>query len=793
MRRGLVVAVVVILAVLAGVAADRWLGFRRTAQARVEGPALLVFVRTDCPISNKYAPELERIRKEYSARLGHHELIYVDESGPAHAREHGLGWPVTADVRRALARRYGVSATPEAVVIDRAGGLAYRGRIDDRFVAFGKQRPEATSHELRDALDAVLAGAPPRVRRTEVVGCPVQRVLGSEGAGATWENSVATIIHDRCSGCHRPGASGPFPLLTYEQVVDRAAQIEQVIEDGFMPPWKPVGPHGAFVGDRRLTPWQSTTLRAWLAADAPPGDLALAPRPPAWPRGWALGEPDQVVTLAASFDVPAEGRDIYRNFVIPVAGAGSSAAPRHVRAWAFRPGVPAAVHHAIVSADALGWARRQDAKSPDLPGFEGMDLGDVQSPDGFYLVWAPGHEPGQNPGGLTWALAPGSDLVLQLHLQPTGKPESVRPEIALWFADVPSEDRAFSLRIGDVPIDIPAGATEHRIVDTLTLAAPATAVAVFPHAHYLARTFRLTADDRVLLAIDDWDFNWQDDYVFAGPTPPSLPAGAQLRLEITYDNSAANVRNPSRPPRRVVAGPRSEDEMGNVTLTLIPNLAADPAAHSKLRQAAARRLTQRTPSDHRAWFNLANALDFDPPAATAAYDRALALQPDFVHAHVNKAIALHRQGPASHAAARHHAERALQLDPTQSAAMATLALLDGATPRSLAATARAHLEAGRLRESEAAYVLALSLVGDSQAPATHAAATAAPLLALPHAHADLAVLLLRTGRPAAALHHLQIAARLLPDDAAIQANLSRLSAALSPSRSGAADRSAGLD
>jgi len=562
------------------------------------------------------------------------------------------------------------------------------------------------------------------------------------------------VIHDRCGSCHRPGGAGPFPLLTYADVSERAEQVAMVIEDGYMPPWKPTGAHGTFQGDRRLTPAQRTLVMNWVQAGAPAGDPSVASPPPRWPEDWNWGPPDLVVTMDEPFELAAQGSDVYRNFVLSSGGLDRN---RPVKAWELDPGVPRAVHHALLSTDALGWARREDARDVAL-GFGGMELGDVQAPDGFYLVWAPGREPRENPAGLTWLMGPGVDLVLQLHMRPTGKAERVAARIGLWFADAPSPRPAFSLRVGDVDIDIPAGARAHRVEDRFTLPIDVTVVSIFPHAHYLARSFEVRAGDTDLLSIDDWDFAWQDDYVYARPV--RLVAGQEISLAVTYDNSADNPSNPHQPPRRVQAGPRSEDEMGNVTLTLTPDR---PEELPRLREAVYRRLARRTPGDHRAWFNLGNALkDATPPAlahALAAYAKALELSPSFVAGHVNKAIVHHEAGQESEA--RRHATRALALQPNQPSAKATLALLDGVDPRALAVTARAALDAGRLSEAEAAFRRVLNLAPD-----------------LAPAHTDLAVILARRGALREAAAHFEAALRLRPEDPAARANLQRLRVAL---------------
>ena len=264
-----------------------------------------------------------------------------------------------------------------------------------------------------------------------------------------------------------------------------------------------------------------------------------------------------------------------------------------------------------------------------------MEARDAQSPDGFYLVWTPGQPPTPPVAGQAWRLDGETDLVVQLHMQPTGKAETVQPSIALYFADAaPTVPRA-TIRIGDLPIDIAPGAS-FTMRDSLTLPVDVELLTLFPHLHYLGRTVRVTAGERVLLAIDDWDPAWQEKYVLA--TPQRLPAGTTLSIELGYDNWASNPRNPRLPPVRVKTGERTVDEMGNVTFEL--RLAGE-RDKTRLREPKYRREVERG-GDARAWYNLGNTLGeqqrFDE--AIAAYRRAVALQPSLLPAQANLGRAL---------------------------------------------------------------------------------------------------------------------------------------------------------
>jgi tetratricopeptide (TPR) repeat protein len=460
----------------------------------------------------------------------------------------------------------------------------------------------------------------------------------------TFARDIAPIVYAKCAPCHRPGEAGPFSLLTYDDVAQRARQVQTLTRRRFMPPWKPAPGFVDFRGDRSLTQAQIDLIGRWVDAGAPLGDEGELPPLPTWPEGWQLGKPDLVVQMPDAYTVPAEGPDIYRNFVIP----SPVDRLRFVTAWEFRPG-SRALHHAILNIDRLGLARRRDAED-GKPGFPGMDVGNVQSADGFYLVWAPGSTPPPPNPARAWRLDEHTDLVLQLHMQPRGKEETVRPTIGLYFSDRPPTEQLFTLRIGDPPIDIAPGDPHYVIHSDYTLPADVDVLSLFPHAHYLAKTMRAwaTLPDRTqrgLLRIDDWDFNWQDAYTYAGPI--SLPAGTTLSMEFVYDNSNHNVHNPNDPLRRVTTGEKSTDEMGNITFTVLPH---DARGLVRLRVSNYERLLGGADMA-RNQYNLANALADDGRIddATAHYRRAIEEDPCLAPALFNLGNLLLAHGEADNA------------------------------------------------------------------------------------------------------------------------------------------------
>ena len=498
--------------------------------------------------------------------------------------------------------------------------------------------------------------------------------LAHAQAKPTFNKDIAPIVRARCATCHRPGEIGPFNLLTFDDVRRHVTQIGIVTARGLMPPWKPAAGKGSFQNERRLTGEELRALQQWIASGAPEGDAAdLAPALRQSPAGttaaWQLGTPDLIVRMAQEYDVPADGADKFRTFVIPI----PVTAPRYVRAIEFHPGNARVVHHANLGIDRTRSSRQLDARDAE-PGYAGSMERDARYPEGQLLGWTPGQAPHPAPEGTQWRLEPGSDLVVQLHLQPTGKPEHVSVTVGFFFTDEAPSRTPVGLRLGSETIDISPGASDYVVVDTYVLPVDVDLLAVQPHAHNLARRMEAKAElpdgtARWLIAIDDWDFRWQDVYRYTAPL--ALPKGTRLSMRYRYDNSDNNPRNPHRPPDRVVWGQNTSDEMGDLWLQVIPRAATDQAILTAdfRRKASTEDLAAYTkllradpanPLRHDAVADLyldAGRLD----EAIAEYGRSLQLNRASAPTHYNLGFALSARGRRDEAIAAF--EEALRIDP----------------------------------------------------------------------------------------------------------------------------------
>jgi tetratricopeptide (TPR) repeat protein/mono/diheme cytochrome c family protein len=518
----------------------------------------------------------------------------------------------------------------------------------------------------------------------------------------TFSRDIAPIVFRHCVTCHHPGTNGAFSLLTYEDVRPRATSIAAVTKRRYMPPWKPEQGYGdELLGKRGLTDDEIATIQHWVVAGALQGDPAQLPKPPDWNDEWKLGTPDLVIRMPDPYDVPPDGPDLFRIFVFPI----PTDVVRYVRAMEFRPGTRV-VHHANMRLDETSTSRQLDEKDP-APGYDGLLAPTAHFPDGYFFGWTPGQLPPASDD-LAWRLNPGTDLVLQLHLRPTGKPERVQATIGLYFAPGPPRLTPAMLRLGKQNIDIAPGQRDYEITDSFVLPVDVDVHGVQPHAHYRAKdiTGLATLPDgttKGLIAIRDWDFDWQDTYRYAKPFP--LPKGTTLRMRYTYDNSAANRRNPQLPPQRVHWGQNSSDEMGDLWIQVVPRSRSDlDLLVGEFRQKVFREdilgyemVLQRTPHDVSlhddvallymavgrigdaiahfsesarlapdmavTHFNLGTALVAAGrnDEAIVQYRQALQLKPDYAHAQNNLGSLLLARGLLDEAF--QHFRRALEIDP----------------------------------------------------------------------------------------------------------------------------------
>jgi peroxiredoxin len=534
---------------------------------------VLVFLATDCPLSNLILPRLNAMADAYRSRgvtfLGVNSN--AEDSGQKvaeHARSHGLRFPVLIDERHAVADQFAVQRTCEILLIDRVAGLRYQGALDDQY-GRGTRKDAPIRAYLAEALDALLRGDAVTVSRTEAFGCLIERSKPiasrrpsavaqpgkpeSEGSDevashaitakrVTFSADVAPILQDKCQSCHRPGQAGPFALLTYAQARGHAAMIREVVDEGRMPPWHADRQYGRFANDRSLTPGERATLLNWIDLGAPEGDPKALPPARIFAEGWTIGKPDVVFEMTDAYTVQAEGTLPYQHFKVPTNFTGD----RWVQAAEVRPGDRSVVHHIFVRVTSS--LDRDDEGLPREPFFAGYVAGDM---------------PSIFPPGTARRVPAGALLRFEVHYNPIGEPRRDRSAIGLIFAKAPPVHQVITAGIKNSTFAIAPGAKDQAVVSSFTFRRDSHLLSMMPHMHLRGKDFRYTAtypDGRTetLLSVPSYDFGWQSVYRLL--EPKAMPRGARIECLAHYDNSADNPVNPD-PSQTVRWGEQTTDEM----------------------------------------------------------------------------------------------------------------------------------------------------------------------------------------------------------------------------------------
>jgi mono/diheme cytochrome c family protein len=396
--------------------------------------------------------------------------------------------------------------------------------------------------------------------------------LIAQDAAPTFSEDVAPILFGNCVSCHRPGGLGPFSLMDYESARENAADINDAVARGYMPPWHADGPHGMFRNDRRLSASDKSTVARWIEGGAKPGDLTKTPATPVFSDGWELGTPDAVIAMQEDFMVPASGTIDYQYFEIPTGFTED----KWVTAIEFMPGAREVVHHVLVyakvpapNAGAVSTAASAGSTAPTTPAARPVPLfldkpeystpaepprqpGDRHPPPRQLGQLIGGTAPGTNvmrfPEGTALRVRAGTVITFQMHYTAHGHAMTDRTRIGLQFADgMPDEEMRMSAFINGTFV-LPAGKKDVAVTTELEPTEPVKIYGLLPHTHLRGTRWKYELRQRdgtssVVLDIPRYDFNWQTYYFFANPL--EVPGGAKLVSTAWYDNSASNPSNPN--------------------------------------------------------------------------------------------------------------------------------------------------------------------------------------------------------------------------------------------------------
>ncbi len=520
-----------------------------------DAPAIVIMTQGNgCPIVRGAIPGFQDIRDQYAEKGVQFYMLNSNlqddrDEVQAEAEEYGIDVPVLMDTFQLIGESLGVNRTAEVFVIDPAQGfkIVYHGPMDDR-QDYERQRSDATETYLTDALDQMLAGEAVTVEGPALSpGCLVnfpERARRDQHANISYAEDVAPILLTKCAECHQPGGIGPWAMTDYETVVGWAPMMREVIRTKRMPPWH-ADPHiGSFMGDRSLTAEQIKTVVHWIEAGTPRGEgkdplVDADLKSPDWP----LGEPDLILDIP-SYDVPATGIVDYQHPLVE----NPLKEEKWLKAVTFKAGARDVVHHILsgyiseVPEDGMGYASRWEFAT------------------GGYAVGAESIEYGDEAGV---PVPPGGAIGFQMHYTPTGKAATDASQMGLYFHDeVPTYINRTSV-ILDASIVIPPNEGRHEEIAYMEFPEDAVLMMAFPHAHYRGHASKLTlrypdGEEKVLLALPKYDFNWQRSYFFEEPV--DIPAGSKLIAHYLYDNSERNFANPDA-SQQVTWGEQSHEEM----------------------------------------------------------------------------------------------------------------------------------------------------------------------------------------------------------------------------------------
>ncbi len=353
----------------------------------------------------------------------------------------------------------------------------------------------------------------------------------------TFFRDVLPILQNHCQECHRPGQMAPMPLRTFEETRPWAKAIRDQVRSRKMPPWPADPCCGHFSNDRSLSAVEIETLAKWADSGAEKGNLHDAPPQKTWPERWNLPARDLELAMPKAFEVPASGAVEYQYFPIPTGFTED----RWVQAVEVKPGDRTVVHHIVVY-----------IREPGSTWTGGPTKSDILT------VYAPGTSPDSWPEGMAKLIPAGSDLVLEIHYTPKGKPVSDRTTVGFVFAKKPPEKRVLTLQLNNESFLIPAGEKDYSVTAWGSIPNDALLLSIFPHMHLRGKSFIFTVNKDTVLNIPRYDFFWQLAYRLKTPLP--LKTGMHLQCWGIFDNSPNNPRNPD-PSVDVRYGQQSWEEM----------------------------------------------------------------------------------------------------------------------------------------------------------------------------------------------------------------------------------------
>lgn len=399
---------------------------------------------------------------------------------------------------------------------------------------------------------------------------------------------VAPIIHAKCTPCHQPNEAAPFSLISYEDVARRSSFIRQVIDSGYMPPWRPDPHYVEYDNDRSLTKKEKEIILNWIADKSPRGtgkeptvDLERFSQ-----KGLAAGrKPDLTLKTKTAYTLPGDNFERFIVYRIPFELEDSA----NVAAVEFISNNKKIVHHANYSIHEVP-AGIDINSGPDMINLSADERTKYNAylpfkkTISYYGGWIPGSSGETYPKGIGWVMPKRGVILLTVHYAPSAKDEESISGVNLYFTKEPvaRKVKVISFGSGGIGQDqiMPSLLIMPNKVETftLTLSNPGedfSVLYVWPHMHLLGKEFKAygiaPSGDTIRLAhIPQWDFRWQENYRFKKLV--RIPKGTLLHIEGTYDNTVNNPFNPNNPPKLVRSDGdmKTTDEMLTLMMIFLP-------------------------------------------------------------------------------------------------------------------------------------------------------------------------------------------------------------------------------
>ncbi len=384
----------------------------------------------------------------------------------------------------------------------------------------------------------------------------------NNSGAVTWHKDVRPLVESNCSSCHYDGGIGPFALDSYDAARPFAPNVAMAVEEGSMPPWPPAENCGDFRDPAHLSDAEVEVFREWANAGMPEGDESdyVAPETSATPQ---LGEPDFVVDIGTDYKPapPDGGIDDYHCFVIDP----DFDSEKFLTAYETKPGNISVVHHMLfwaVDPSQQGRIDELTAQDPSTPGYTCFGGNRVDSVQGLLGGWVPGAPAIQYGEDVGIRIPQDSLIVVQIHYNTINGDDPDRTHVDLHFTDGEPAEKIQMFPMPDTSLFLPAGDANARAGNSFTLPIPVKVYGVFPHMHTLGTRIKVSysnrGEDTCLVDIPDWDFNWQNIYLYKDPV--TVPANSTVQLDCWYDNSPANQPG-GMMPRDVTWGEGTYDEM----------------------------------------------------------------------------------------------------------------------------------------------------------------------------------------------------------------------------------------